>query len=224
MKFNTLMIAGLSLVLGVAGYAVTANAATKAPASRYRVITKTVKVGKVTIPANTRVYVSYFTKKGNKQYANVELGTLSYRIRHETSAKYLTVRVNHNFKTSKAVATDQLPTMSKPKTTIKGNQYKNATIRFTVDGYVEYFKDDKANTKPISSTKVTKSRASGETTYVYAKSNMLKLPDKKISNTGNYRYRLTVHFYGAQAADTISALKYSVGSSNNFFYTAAGFA
>lgn len=230
MKLTKLIITGLTLAIGVAGFAGTANAATKTPAkSNYRVITKTVKVGKVTIPANTRVYVSYFSKKNNKQYANIELGTLRYRIRHETSAKYLKVRVNHNFKASKEVAMDGLDFMSKPKTTVKGTQYKNATIRFTTDGYVEYFENDKANAKPISSTKVTKSSAAGETTYVYAKNNMLKLPDQKISNKGNYRYRLTVHFYGSSAGslgvDTNnSALKYSVGNSNNFFYTPAGFA
>ncbi|HBF75688.1 MAG TPA: hypothetical protein DDW71_10595, partial [Lactobacillus sp.] len=101
----------------------------------------------------------------------------------ETSAKYLKVRVNHNFKTSKTVATDQLPVTSKPKTKVsqKGRQYQNPTIRFTTDGYVEYFKDDKASTKPISSTKITKSKTSANTTYVYSKNNMLKLPDQKIT-------------------------------------------
>jgi len=203
-KLKRLIIVGLSLALGVAGFSGTANAATKTTAkSNYRVITKTIKVGRVTIPANTRVYVSYFTKKGNKQYANVELGTLRYRIRHETSAKYLKVRVNHDFKASKAVAMDQLPGMWKPRT--KANQYQAATIRFTTDGYVEYFKDDKTNIKPISSTKVTKSKASGNTTYVYAKNNMLKLPDQKISNKGNYRYRLTVHFNGIETADVTNS-------------------
>ncbi|HBF75689.1 MAG TPA: hypothetical protein DDW71_10600, partial [Lactobacillus sp.] len=89
MKLKKLIITGLSLALGVAGFAGSANAATKITTpskNNFRVITKTVKVGKVTIPANTRVYVPSVSKKGNKQYANVELGTLRYQIRHETSA------------------------------------------------------------------------------------------------------------------------------------------
>ena len=59
MKLKRLIIVGLSLALGVAGFSGTANAATKTTAkSNYRVITKTIKVGRVTMPANTRVYVS----------------------------------------------------------------------------------------------------------------------------------------------------------------------
>ncbi|MFC6254699.1 hypothetical protein ACFP1H_08905 [Secundilactobacillus hailunensis] len=226
MHMKRVLLTGLSLILGITGFVGTAHAATKAPAkSYYRVITKTVKVGKVTIPANTRVF-AYFDKKGNKQYANIELGTLRYRIRQQTSAKFLKVRVNHNFKTTKAVPMDRLSFMSKPKTDVskKGTEYKNATIRFTTDGYVEYFKNDKANTKPISSTKVTNSKASGNSTYVYSKKNMLKLPDKKINSKGNYRYRLTVHFTDHQAKDVLTALQYSVESSKNFFYTPVGFA
>lgn len=225
MNLKRITVTGLTLALGLAGLMGTANAATKATTtSHYQLVTKTTTVGRVTIPANTRVYVAYFSKKGNRQYATVELSTLRYQIRHATTAKYLKVRVHHNLKAVKSVAMDQLPVMWQPKTNVtdQSRQDQNATIRFTSDGYVEYFKNDKTTTKPTSSTKVTKSVAKGQTTYVYAKHNMLKLPDKKISNKRNYRYRLMVHFNGAQAADTNAALSYSVGSKRNLFYTSAG--
>ncbi|WP_461243566.1 hypothetical protein [Secundilactobacillus muriivasis] len=225
MNLKRITVTGLTLALGLTGLMGTANAATNTTTtSHYQLVTKTTTVGRVTIPANTRVYVIYFSKKNGQKYATVELSTLRYQIRHATTAKYLKVRVNHNLKAVKSVAMDQLPVMRQPKTNVtdQGRQDQNTTIRFTSDGYVEYFKNDQATTKPTSSTKVTKSAAKGQTTYIYAKHNMLKLPDKKISNKGNYRYRLMVHFNGAQAAATNAALSYSVGSKQKLFYTPAG--
>lgn len=222
MKLKKLIMTGFSLALGIAGFAGTANAATKTPIMNGpQVITKTVKVGKVTIPANTRVSVSGLTKKGNKQYVSVALDNLTYQLRHVTKATSITVRVNHNFKPSKYTAMDQLSRMTKGKTFSSEASFHEApTMMFTDNKYVEYFSSGNVNKKPLSSTKITKVRKSGNTTYLYAKKNMLKLPDKRVSKKGNYQYRLAIHYNGAKEDGIFPYASYSVGST--YFYTPTG--
>lgn len=222
MKLKNLIVTVAGLVLGLAGFVGTANAATKTPIMNgSQVITKMVKVGKVTIPANTRVSVSHLTKKGNKQYVSVALDNLTYQLRHVTKATSITVRINHNFKSSKYTAMDQLSRMTKGKTFSSEASYHQApTIMFTANQYVEYFSSGNVNKKPLSSTKVTKVRKSGNTTYLYAKKNMLKLPDKRVSKKGNYQYRLTIHYNGAKEDGIFPYASYSVGST--YFYTPTG--
>lgn len=58
------------------------------------------------------------------------------------------------------------------------------------------------------------SKKSGNLLHVYAKSNMLKLPDRRISHKGNYQYRLAIR-YNQQFDNYMS---YSVGHMKNVFF------
>lgn len=215
MKLNKMIgltAATLLAALGI-GLSIQANAATSK--SFYATTTRQVKSGKVVFPANTRVSVWYTSTKNHKLYASIDLTTMSYRIRHATKASSITIPYRHNLKNLKSNG-------PVPLSLGKGFKYasnawtKTPKLNFTTDNYVEYFANGNLNQKPTSSTKITKTRQKGNVTYYYAKKNMLKLPDKRISKKGNYQYRLTVRKNKVVSADL--SISYSIGSSKNYFY------
>lgn len=212
-KMIGLTAATLLAALGL-GLSTQANAATSK--SFYATTTRQVKSGKVTLPANTRVSIWYTATKNHKQYDSIDLTQMSYGIRHTTKATSITIPDSHNLKKLK----DNDPS---PLSLGKGFKYASNTwaktpkLNFTTDNYVEYFANGNLNQKPTSSTKITKVSQKDNVTYYYAKKNMLKLPDKRISKKGNHRYRLTVRKNKAVSGDL--SISYSVGSSKNYFYT-----
>lgn len=78
----------------------------------------------------------------------------------------------------------------------------------------KYFKSHNSNQKPVSSTKETATKHKGNMYYIYAKKNMLKLPDRRIRKQGNYQYRLAVRYNGLNS----NGMSYSVGHVKNYFY------
>ncbi|MFC6254173.1 hypothetical protein ACFP1H_06190 [Secundilactobacillus hailunensis] len=212
-KIISLTAVTLFAALGF-GLSTQANAATK-KTNDYAVTTRQVKSGKVTLPANTRVPVSHKSTKNHKTYASIDLTPMSYGIRHETNATSITIPYSHNLKTLKS----NYPT---PLILGKGFKYDSNTwtktpkLTFTANNYVEYFAKGNLKQKPTSSTKITKTSQKGNVTYYYAKKNMLKLPDKRISKKGNYQYRLTVQKNKVVPADL--SISYSIGNSKNYFY------
>lgn len=212
MKLIKLGLSALTLTLGLSLFGSPAMASS---GTSYAVSTTTVKSGKVILPKNTRVNFIYKTNKNNKTYGRIDLSTMRYKLRHQTSARYITVRINHNFKTVKANATDKLTTLVKgTPTTSDSKNAKLPVLRLTTDSYVEYFKTSSMTQKPVSSTKITALKKSGNLLHVYAKSNMLKLPDRRISHKGNYQYRLAIR-YNQQFDNYMS---YSVGHMKNVFF------
>ncbi|MTV82815.1 hypothetical protein [Secundilactobacillus folii] len=217
MTFKKLMgsIAATGLALFSLGVATMTQAAAKSSSS-YAVTTRQVKSGKVTLPKNTRVAISYKTTKKHIVYARLDLSNMSYKIRHQTTSKAVTVRYTANFKATKSNSNLE-------KLLAKGKAYTNQTsftkapkLHFTTDQYVEYFANGNTNSRPTSSTKITAIKKNGNLIHYYAKKNMLKLPDKRISKKGNYQYRLAVRINPNIAKDL--SRSYSVGSVKNYFY------
>lgn len=219
MKAYTYLVGILTLGLGIFSVgSTTANAKTSTKSTAgYAVTTKAVKAGQVTLPANTRVSFLYQTTKNGKRYGRVELSTMSYQIRHQSKAKYVTVRINGNFKTAKKSLIDTIPSMTKGKAlTTQAKYLASPTIRVTTDGYIEYFSTGSLTAKPVSSTKITAIKTKQNLTHIYAKTNMPKLPDKHIKTSGNYRYRLAIR--ANDDSTTSLSASYSVGTASNYFY------
>ncbi|GAX01481.1 hypothetical protein [Secundilactobacillus silagei] len=191
------------------------SAATKKD-DNYAITTRQVKAGKVTLPANTRVFVWYKSTRNHQTYASIDLLSMSYRIRHTTKATSITIPYSHNLKTVKGRYPNPICIGKGHQLTTQSAWTKTPKLTFTADNRVEYFANGNFDQKPISSTMITKTKQKGHITYYYAKKNMLKLPDKRISKTGNYQYRLTVQ--RNKVVLGALSISYSVGSSTNYFY------
>lgn len=59
--------------------------------AEYAVTTKTVRVGRVTVPKNTRVSVASQVTHNGQRYARIEMQRLRYQLRRQTSRWYLTI-------------------------------------------------------------------------------------------------------------------------------------
>lgn len=179
--------------------------------------TKTIKIGKVTIPRGTTLTVMTQPTKKNKEMITVALDDTNYAIRHQTTKTTLTFSAVNTVKDARFKAIYAYHYLVKGKANLTNSAYKKAPrLVLTVNGYAEYYTSSNLNTKPISSTKLTAMRHANNTTYYYAKTNMLKLPDKHIkSKTGKYNYRLAIR------ANKTSG-SYSVGTVRNYFYTPTG--
>lgn len=179
--------------------------------------TKTVKVGKVTIPRGTTLSVMTQPTKKNKEMITVDLDNTNYALRHQTTKTTVTFSATNAVKKAQSKDIYDYHYLVKGKATLTSTAYKKAPrLIITVNGYAEYYSSSNLNTKPISSTKLTATRRANDITYYYAKTNMLKLPDKHInSKTGKYNYRLAIR---ANKTDG----SYSVGTVKNYFYTPTG--
>lgn len=206
-----LLVSGLSLALGLVGLGTLTNMPANASSTRYALTTKATRG----LPKNTRVAVNYTTKKSGKSYASIDASRLNYKLKKAVGNKKAIALLSDNLKTVKARVEDQIPTL------FKGAEYTSSEaaskvnqLKVTTDGYVELYSNS-ASTTPISSTKVTATRKSGQITYLYSKTNMAKLPDRHIHKTGNYRYRLAIR--DNQKSSSLSR-SYSVGTLKNLFF------
>jgi len=216
MKFSKMFGLAMATLLAAAGVGLSTQASAATSKPFYATTTRQVKSGKVTLPANTRVSVWYTATKNHKQYDSIDLTQMSYGIRHTTKTTSITIPYSHNLKKLKSNDPASL-SLGKGFKYASNTWTKTPKLNFTTDNYVEYFANGNLNQKPTSSTKITKTRQKGNVTYYYAKKNMLKLPDKRISKKGNYQYRLTVRKNKVVSGDL--SISYSVGSSKNYFYT-----
>ncbi|WP_034526382.1 hypothetical protein [Secundilactobacillus oryzae] len=177
--------------------------------------TKSIRSGKVVIPAKTRFQVQTYGTENGKRTMTVSMDQFNYQIRRQTTKSSVKFAVNNTIK--KANATYQYLYLVKGKTTLSDAAYKTAPrLIITTNGYAEYYKSSNLKQKPVSATKLNAIRKNGNITYYYAKTNMLKLPDKHIqSKTKKYNCRLAIRSnknYGS----------YSVGTVKNYFYVPTG--
>lgn len=215
-KLSILM---LSLTLGALGFlSVVSGQFTVAQAAseKYAITTSAVKAGTGTLPKGTRVAVGYTTTKNGHKYAAVDALGLSYELRRQTGNKKLMAVLASKLKYVATKGSDSIWLLNKSQQ--NGRSY--STLVNTTDGYVEYYKTTNISTKPISSTRLTATRTKGVYTYLYAKTNMPKLPDRRISKSGNYQYRLTIR--DNRQSTTNASKAFSVGTFKNFFTQLTG--
>lgn len=215
-RYSTLL--WLSCLLGLALLSLTkpTSVTAKTTHSGYATTTQAINLGKSQLPKNTRVYVSGNSSVNHRTYTTIALENMSYRVRQLTTKNYLKVPSRQvKLLTIQPLA---LPDMLKGHgSTIHAAAVKAPLLRLTTDNYIEYFRHANDNQKPLSSTKITAIKTTGKLTHVYAKTNMLNLPDKHLRTYGNYRYRLAIK--ENQTDPDNLYMSYSVGHLKNYFYT-----
>ncbi|KRK47527.1 hypothetical protein FC96_GL002453 [Secundilactobacillus kimchicus JCM 15530] len=206
------VVSTLAITIGLIGLATSIQANAKTTfEDYYAVTTKATKA----LPKGTRVQVYRTATKNGKQFASVDVSRLSYEVQKRAGNKYSVVIATANLKKIATPASDKLTVLSKGAKYTTDARYKAANkLKVTTDGYVQYFANS-FKKAPISSTKLTASRAKGNIVYLYSKTNMAKLPDKHIHKHGNYQYRLAIR--DNQKQDELSQ-SYSVGTLKNLFY------
>lgn len=192
------------------------SATAKTTHSGYATTTQAIHLGKSQISKNTRVYVSGTDSINHRTYATIVLENMSYRVRQLTSKDYLKVPSSQvKLLTIQPIT---LPDMLKGHgSTTHAATVKAPLLRLTTDNYIEYFRHANDNQKPLSSTKIMAIKTVGKLTHVYAKTNMLNLPDKHLRTHGKYRYRLAIK--ENQTDPDKLYMSYSVGRLKNYFYT-----
>ncbi|MBT9671574.1 hypothetical protein GPK34_05980 [Secundilactobacillus kimchicus] len=187
--------------------------------------TAPIEVGTVVIPKNTRLSFIDTSQVANRTVANIDWSALSYTLRQQKAGDSLQLPYSDHLRASKDTAADRLPWFYQGRYVgSEARQLARKMLKVTSDQYLEYYKSHDAQQKPISMTKITKSIKKGKFTFLYAKTNMAKLPDKKVRSTGNYRYRLTIRDNGTKT-DPASQQKYSsfsVGRVANKFFVPEG--
>lgn len=195
------------------------------------VITRSVVKAKVghdryTIPKGTRVHI---TSDGS-----LDVSRLSYNViktHKESGDPFKPENDAMHLSGSQFVKTQRKFTDSIPFTLSQGYRYTTGAaalnakaFQITTDGYVETFKHEATNVKPQSMVKITASRASGNTMYIYTKSKMVGLHAKHIaSKTGKYNYRLAVInnkkvIKSTDLGTVMRSHSFSIGIKSNYYY------
>ncbi|WP_461242849.1 hypothetical protein [Secundilactobacillus muriivasis] len=178
--------------------------------AEYAVTTKTVRVGQITVPKNTRVSVASQVTHHGQRYARVEMQRLRYQLRHQTSRRYLTVPMQ-DLKATRRVATDQFSQLKQRRVNYDTTQ---PVINVTTDGRVEVYRDGSVdNQAPAASAQVTKRWRSGQTTVLTLKSSLAQL-------TTAHTHQLKLRANGAVANGTYDS--YAVGPQRQIYYVWTG--
>lgn len=178
--------------------------------AEYAVTTKTVRVGRVTVPKNTRVSVASQVTHNGQRYARIEMQRLRYQLRRQTSRWYLTISMQ-DLKATQRIATDQFSQLKQRQINYDTTQ---PVINVTTDGRVEVYRDGSvANQAPAASAHVTKSWRNGQTTVLTLKSTLAQL-------TTAHTNQLKLRANGTVANGTYDS--YTVGPQRQVYYVWTG--